>query len=404
MRALAWVGVALLAGCSRTAPERVTEAAAPGETDLVALAPEVARQGRIAVQEVVRAALPEVLRAPGRVGVDENRTARVGAVSDGRIVRVLANVGDRVEMGQRLAELHSHEVHEARSDYAKAQAEHDRRQAELRYARNARDRAKRLYELKAGSLEHLQRAETDLRHAEMALQAAQADIGRVEEHLHHLGLSTAGAVEEYSEPRAAAPHKYEQEELVPVAAPLAGTVIQRMVTPGAVVSPSTDLFVVSDLTSLWVNAQLPERHLPAVRVGRPVRISVQAYGDTVFAGRITHIGDTLDPETRTVQVRCQTDNASGRLKPEMYATVTFDLGQAQEALVVPTSAIQDIKSEAVVFVRVDETHFRARRVQVGRQADSRTEILEGLQAGEKVATTGSFLLKSELLKGQMAAE
>jgi cobalt-zinc-cadmium efflux system membrane fusion protein len=376
----------------------VTEAAAPGETDLVALAPEVARQGRIAVEEVVRAPLPEVLRAPGRVGVDENRTARVGAVADGRIVRVLANVGDRVEMGQRLAELHSHEVHEARSDYAKARAEHDRRQAELQYARNARDRAKRLYDLKAGSLEHLQRAETDLRHAEMALQSAQADIGRVEEHLHHLGLSTAGPVEE------AAAHKYEHDELVPVTAPLAGTVIQRMVTPGVVVSPSTDLFVVSDLTSLWVNAQLPERHLPAVRVGRPARISVQAYGDSVFAGRITHVGDTLDPETRTVQVRCQTDNASGRLKPEMYATVTFDLGQAQESLVVPTSAIQDIKSEAVVFVRVDETHFRARRVQVGRQADSRIEILEGLQAGEKVATTGSFLLKSELLKGQMAAE
>ena len=390
-------------GCSGPAPQTASSAAPLADQDLVVLAPEVA-QGRLAFVAAARATLPEVLRVPGRIGVDENRTVRIGAIADGRIVRVLANVGDRVEQGARLAELHSHEVHDARSEYAKARAEYERRRAELQYARNARDRAGRLHQLKAGSLEAVQRTDTDLRHAEAALTAAQADIGRIEEHLHHLGLSAEGAVEEYSRPRVKNSDQYEKDELIPVLAPLAGTVTQRLVTTGAVVSPTNDLFVVSDLASLWVNAQVPERHLGALRVGRAVRVTVQAYGETVFAARLAHIGDALDPATRTIQVRCQTDNADGRLKPEMYATVSFDLGQPTEALAIPSAAIQDVKGETVVFVRLDPTRFHARRVRLGRHAESQTEVLEGLQSGEQVVTTGSFLLKSELLKGRMTAE
>jgi multidrug efflux pump subunit AcrA (membrane-fusion protein) len=340
----------------------------------------------------------------GRISVDENRTSRVGAIADGRIYRVLANVGDWVKQGQRLADLQSHVVDVARSNYTKARADLDRRKAELQFARNAHQRAARLYELKAGSLEQLQRAETELKNAELALTAAQADVGLVEENLRHLGLSAEGALEEYGESKSRREGQFEEAELIPVLSPISGTVLKRMISPGAVVTPANDLFVVSDLSSLWVNAEVPERFLPVLKVGRPVQISVQAYPRETFQGRITQIGDILDPDTRTVPVRCQSGNTGQKLKPEMYATVTFNVEEPVETIVVPSSALQEVNGNASVFVEQDPTHFRIRQVQIGRQTATQTEVVSGVKPGENVVADGSFLLKSEMLKKQMSEE
>jgi membrane fusion protein, heavy metal efflux system len=229
-------------------------------------------------------------------------------------------------------------------------------------------------------------------------------VGRVEEHLQHLGLSSEGAMEEYSEARERRAGKFEQSELIPVVAPLSGTVLKRMVSPGTVVTPSNDLFVVSDLSSLWVNAEVPEKYLAKLKLGLHVMIHVQAYGNEPFQARISQIGDTLDPDTRTVQVRCQTDNKSQKLKPEMYANIGFDLGGQQETTAIPSAALQEINGTTVVFLQEAETRFRLRNVRVGRQVEPLSEILEGLKPGEKVVSVGSFLLKSEVLKKQMTEE
>jgi membrane fusion protein, heavy metal efflux system len=360
------------------------------------------RDGRIQWQAVKLAPMPQVLQVTGKIGVNENLTSRIGSLVDGRVVAVYANVGDRVAKGKVLAQIHSHEVHDARSEYAKAVAELKKREGELEFATNATNRATKLYELKATSLEQVQRAETDMHNAKFGITSAQAEINRIEEHLRHLGVSAEGAEEEYAKP--SKPGEFEEDELVPVLAPIAGTVLKRFFSPGVVVSPASDLMVISDLSGLWVNAEVPERYLSTLKVGRNVNITVQAYGDTVFPGRITHIGDSLNPETRTVEVRCEARNADGRLKPEMYATISFEVGEVRDALLIPTSAVQDVEGQPTVFVRESDTQFRPRQIRIGRQAGEESQVIEGLKPGELVVANGSFLLKSELLKSQVAED
>ncbi|MBM3522788.1 MAG: efflux RND transporter periplasmic adaptor subunit, partial [Alphaproteobacteria bacterium] len=283
-----------------------------------------------------------------------------------------------------------------------ARAELSRRRAELDFATGARDRAHRLYALKSASLEQVQRAEADVKTAEQSITAAQAEINRTVEHLDHLGLSAPSAEAEYA--KAGGAGKYEEDELVPVKAPLTGTILKRLVSPGTVVTPASDIFVVSDLSSLWATAEVPERFLALVRVGQKVAITVQAYPGRVFRATVAQIGDVLSPDTRTVQVRCQLRNPDRLLKPEMYATIVFEFGATDEAVLIPVAALQEVGGESVVFVREGEARFRMRSVRTGRQAGDRVEALEGVRSGEPVVTAGSFLLKSELLKRQMAGE
>jgi len=402
-------GLLVLSGCTSQAPAPASAPPAQKvDQGLVVLAPEALRDGRVQWEAAKVSSMPELIRVTGRIGVNENLTSRVGSIVDGRVAEVFANVGDQVKKGQQLARLVSVQVHDARAEYAKARAELEQRQSELEFARNAAKRASRLYELKAASLEHVQKAQADVKSAESAVTVARVEVNRVAEQLRHLGLSTQGAEEEYTKAtvsdKPAVAGEYEEDELVPVLAPLDGTVLKRLVSAGTVVTPSSDLMLISDLTVLWVNAEVPEKYLPALKLGRSVSITVQAYGDQVFPGRITYIGDTLNPATRTVEVRCETRNREGRLKPEMYATIGFGVGEVTNALLVSTVAIQDIEGQSTVFIREGETRFRARKIRAGRQAGSQSEVLEGLSPGEDVVTTGSFLLKSELLNRNVAAE
>lgn len=393
----------LLSGCGSAPPPSPAPAAATGSRQ-VALDPSALQSGQIGLAVVRLGRLPDILRVTGKIGLDENRTSSVGAIVEGRIVSVLANVGDPVEQGQSLARMRSQAVHETRAAYAKAHAELEQRQAELEFARNQRDRLRRLLELKAASPEQVQRAETDVALAEKAIVMTRTELGRLEEMLRQLGLSTQGALEEYGH-AAGEQAETEESELVPVPAPISGTVLERKISPGAVVTPADDLFVIADLARVWAHAQVPERYLARLRIGQPAEISVQAYAGEIFPARISYIGDTLDPVTRTVQVRCQTENSHRRLKPEMYATISVVLGESEEILLAPVEAVQDLDGISTVFVREGgQSSFRACAVRLGRRTETEVEVLSGLKAGQEVAARGSFLVKSEILKSQMAEE
>jgi membrane fusion protein, heavy metal efflux system len=394
---LALTGVGCSGRSGAPPPEKAADKVDP---DLVVVDPAALREGRIALSKVKQDRLPDVLSVTGRIGVNENQTARVGAVTQGRVVRVLANVGDSVQRGQLLAEMHSHEAHDVRAELTKGRAELDRRRSDLQFASKVRDRAARLHNLKAASLEQLQRAEADVFVAEQAVVSAQAEIDRITEHLHYLGVS----LEPARPVLAVVPGSHEPSEWIPVLAPLSGIVLKRLVTPGAVVTASSDLFEIGNLNTLWVNGEVHEKYLSSLKIGLPVEVSVQAFPETSFAGRLTYVGETLDPTTRTVQLRCETENPKRKLKPEMYATITISLGQTVEAPLVETSAIFEVSGESVVFVHEKDARFRVRRIKLGRQTGSLTEVLEGLRSGETIASRGGFLLKSELLKSQMAEE
>jgi cobalt-zinc-cadmium efflux system membrane fusion protein len=302
-----------------------------------------------------------------------------------------------VKAGDVLARMHSHEIHESRAAYRMAVAEAARLRSNEAYARRLRDRASRLYELKAGSLEQVEHAETELRNAETAARNAEIEVDRTKRHLTEFLGIPAEEDDKHD-------HDNPDHDLIPARAPATGVVLTRSVTPGTVVSAAGDLFVIADLSTLWAIAEVNEEHLSKLRVGMPARVSVQAYPNRAFNGRIGKLGETLDPATRTVQVRIDLPNGAGLLKPEMYAAAEIELGGSEAGLFVPAEAPQELRGQTVVFVRKSAEEFQARPVELGSHVDASVQVVRGLAPGEPVVSFGSFILKSEFLKATLAEE
>lgn len=167
-------------------------------------------------------------------------------------------------------------------------------------------------------------------------------------------------------------------------------------------NPGDELFVISDLSTVWMIAAVNEEDLGKVRLGMPVTVRIQAYPDRTFPGRVTKLGDQLDPATRTIPVRVELANAQGRLKPEMYATAEINAGGSAEGIFIPESAVQQVDGKPTVFVRSGADRFEARVVETGRIVDHQLEVTRGLSVGERIVTQGSFTLKSQLLKGSLS--
>lgn len=407
--ALALLAPALLAlvafptACSRPGAEQVpretaVQPQAGDQARVVVLASQAQKDSGIETMELRQRVVAETVHATARLTNDENNTWRVGAITEGRIVEVLANPGDSVEKDQVLARMHSHEIHESRAEYQKALANLGRLKGVADYAVRVRDRAKRLYDLKAASLEQLERAETELRNAMTDAGNAEIELARTRNHLtEFLGVDA-------DDPRTGKPVTSEEGDLIPVRSPATGIVLTRAVTPGTVVTPASDQFLISDLSKIWAIVEVREDYLARLRPGMLVRIYVQAYAQEAFVGRIGKIGDVLDPATRTVKVRVELPNAKKRLKPEMYATAEIDLGAGSTALLVPAEAVQEVQGQPSVFVQTSADKFEVRPVKTGRPMDNDVEITGAVKPGDRVAVRAAFVLKSEFLKATLGRE
>ncbi|MBL8217428.1 MAG: efflux RND transporter periplasmic adaptor subunit [Bryobacterales bacterium] len=399
------VVIALMSGCGQSPAPKAAEAkadaakpepAAPGGTQEVLLDAAMRKQGNIEVQEVTVRSLPEHVDANGRISVNENRAWHVGAITDGKVMSVSVNVGDRVKEGQVLAGLHSHDIHEARAEYRKANIELLRLKAAVSYAERQRDRAKRLFELKAGSQQQLEAAESELRNAKSALTAGEIEIQRTRLHLTEFLQVPADDDHDEHEGR----EVKHSADLIPVRSPADGVVLKRSVSAGSVASAGEELFHVADLSSVWMIANVQEEFLARLRVGMPAQVRVQAYEGRSFPGRIGRLGDELDPATRTVQVRVELQNRQGLLKPEMYATAEIGAGATRESIFIPEGAPQQVNGATAVFVAAAADRFAIRPVETGRTLDGMVEILSGLRAGDRIVTRGAYIVKSQMFKGE----
>jgi multidrug efflux pump subunit AcrA (membrane-fusion protein) len=387
---LAILAVVVVAGVALwRARSRSGATPAPASTDAegtVSLGDDAQTQAGIALERVKRIERWDRVEAPGVIALDEKRTARLGSVVEGIVIKAYAEVGDRVRVGQVLAELHSHVVHDAWADYRKAVAERRRWQTEQTFAQQNEERARRLFADKAISLQDVRRAEADRVAADEQLDIARTEVRRAEEALEHYGVTNA------EDPSG------ESGEFIPVRSPLEGVVLEKSVTQGTAVTVGTPLFVVANLTELWAVAEIDETEIPLVKAGRPTELRVAAYPGEVFPGLLSFVSDVVNPKTRRVTVRCQVPNAEARLKPEMYATILLSAGEPRQTLAVPSGAIQEIEGKPIVFVRNEAGGFERRDVTLGLEAEGWVEVRSGVKEGEAVATTGSFLLKSELLE------
>jgi cobalt-zinc-cadmium efflux system membrane fusion protein len=283
-------------------------------------------------------------------------------------------------------------VHEAWAGYRKAIAERRHLDKELAFAVAAHERARRLYAEKAVALQEVQRAEANRVAAEEALDMARTEVRRSEEELEHLGITNS------DDPTG------ESGEQIPVKTPTPGVVLERLVTPGTAVTPATPLYVVSDLSTLWALVEIDESLLSYIRVRQPMQVRVAAYPNDVFAGVVALVGDTVNPKTHRVTVRCAMKNGDGRLKPQMYATAVIRETEGRQTVAVPADAIQTIDGRPTIFVAEPQGRFRPRALEIGSAIDGLVDVRSGVRAGERIVVTGAFILKSELLKSATAEE
>ncbi len=375
--------------------EGAGKAGGSSNASVIKLTPDQLRNAGIRVTRLAPVQVPRTITAPAQVALDEQRTAHVSPVVDGRVTAIYAKPGDHVTRGAVLAHLHSHAIHDTIGAIEQDMADVARRQAAVAFQQQRADRYTHLYSIQAASLEESQRAQQDLLQSKNELAFSEVALHTEREHLADV-LQVP--------PSTLTPDSLGHLEDAPIRAAIAGTVVARFVTPGMVLAPGTEVFTISDLRSVWVIAAINEADLASVRQGDPVTVRSAAWPGESFSGRVTLIGSTLDPTTRTVQVRATVPNPQGKLKPSMFATADIGERATRPALFVPEDAVQDVNGVPTVFITADGASFTAQAVKTAKPVHGQLEVLQGLKPGDNVAVAGTFTLKSELLKSSIGQD
>src|SRR5581483_2321858 len=304
------VAAVLLASCSRpvASPEPSAAKEAKSAKDEVVLSSEQQAAAMIETRAAALSNAPDMLRVKGRIALADERTWRLGVRTIGSVTAVYAGIGDVVRKGQILARYHADEVRDSRAQYRAALSELDRARTAQAQAQRNRDRAQRLLELKAGSVQQVEVAQQDLATAQATVRKAEIEVDRGRDLLE----------DDLKVPADPPPNrKDETEDDVPIIAPAGGYIIEKNVTPGKTVDLSSVTFVIADLSRVWMLASVRQEDLGRLRTGQSAVVTLPGQEGLRFPGKITNLGQQFDPETRVMQVRIELANANGRLRPEM---------------------------------------------------------------------------------------
>jgi cobalt-zinc-cadmium efflux system membrane fusion protein len=326
--------------------------------------------------ETVKAAsklIASQFQAMGKVLAHPLRKAIVSYAFPARIARIHVQPGDWVKEGQELVTLQSEEVGEAKSAYYKAIADHE-------LARQNHEREKRLFDRGVGAQKNMLTTEAELKVAEASLNAA-------EKKLHVLGF-TETQVKAISE-------THQVNPVIDLFSPISGKVVQNNAVLGGMIDQSTEILTIMDPSLLCVDAEIYERDIAKIRIGQNVDVSVPAYPDEKFQGKVCYIGDVLKEETRTITVRTEVENRGNKLKPGMFANIRIFLNHQTQALVLPQAAILDDRDEKMVFIKRGNQFF-PQLIETGTKENNIVEIIAGLEEGDEVVTKGNYQLKSKL--------
>jgi len=343
------------------------------------------------IQIVAPQSIAGVIPATGKILVPEDRVAMIGPVNEGRIVRLYAGQGSRVKKGQKLADLESADIDQAEADYLNALADYENARrssvAEVKLAQATYDRTKFLYEKTITAGKNLQTAEHDLEvakaSAENSVNGTKAALTAARRHLLILGLKDSTIDSLANKPDLAA--------VFSLNSPIDGTVVERNATVGATVGADANLFKIINVSRVWVDANVFEKDLQRVRLGQEVKLTVPAFPGSTFSGRVILVNSIVDPDTRTVKVRTEVPNPDGRLKPDMFANVEIITDLNRSAISIPQSAVLNDQGKTVVFV-AEGNSYKKRQVHTGIQNGDLVEIIDGLNAGDKVIVKGNYLL------------
>jgi membrane fusion protein, heavy metal efflux system len=325
----------------------------------------------------------------GKIAVDEDRSTPIFSPHAGRVIKLFVKPGDTVKVGDPLFTVQATDMVQAQNDFISAATALNKSRSAQNLAEIIDKRQRLLYEGKAVPLKEVQNAraaldaaENDVRSAEVALEAAR-------NRLRILG-KTDQEIFDFQE-------KGTIDPATLITAPIAGTIVQRKVGPGQYVgSGQTDpVFIIGDLSTVWVIAYIRETEAPIVRDGQPIYFTVLAYPDRPFPAKISYVAASLDPTTRRLLVRATVNNTEGLLKPEMFASVKILTGESGNAVAVPRDAIiyeGDAARVWVVREKDNEKAIELRRIKVGLTSGNMVEVLKGLAPGDRVVSKGSLFI------------
>ncbi len=379
------------ASSTQDQPDKTAKGGAQAN-DIVKIPTQDQQRAGIQIAFVLVQRTSRTLSVAGQVALDEQHTSHLGTIADGRITAVNVLPGAPVRRAQVLGSLHSHMVHETVGALVQAYAETDRQRGAVSFAQQAQTRYHHLYSIQAASLEESQQSDQQVLEAQKMLVDAEANVHMEREHLSEL-LQVS--------PESLNPGNLYDRELIPIRSPIDGVVIARNVSVGQVVDTGFVAFDISNLSTIWVTAAVNQQDLSLIHQGAAADVVTAGFPDQVFHGRVAMIGDTLDPETRTIPVRVVVPNPATKLRPGMFASAHIAEPDTRDAVFVPEDALQDINGMPVVFITTDGTTFQARTVNVGTRSMGKAEIVEGLKPGDRIVVNGAFMVKSEMLKGTM---
>jgi len=366
--------------------------------DVVTIDSSTFEVSKIKLAPVGTASLPVTLQAPGEVQLSPDRMAHVTPQLAGIIRSIVKNVGETVAKGETLCVVESAELGDARASYLAALSE--RGFAERNY-----ERWKLLFEKGLRTQNELYATETDFTRAKIKLESTEA-------RLHALGFGDQAISDLKKNRSQAVSNRYA------LRSPISGVVLERNLTVGQNVDTKDQLFLVGDISVVWVQAVAHERDLSQLHTGLRATVHVQSMPNSSFAGTVTYLGQQVDEKTRTIPLRIVVRNSRSLanpslvLRPGLFTTVEVDLSTRRQVRAIPESAVQTEADRSYVFVEVkpptagnnpnSRTYsFQRKRVALGAQANGLVEIVDGLAPGERVVVENAFLLSAEMEKSNV---
>jgi cobalt-zinc-cadmium efflux system membrane fusion protein len=359
-----------LAGCGESgskAAANSNSAKSSGNAELFTIPQE--QMAHVQVLTVQPTTLPRTLRLTGAVAYNSFRTTPVITQVSGPVSRVAVVPGQKVHKGEPLLYVASPDYSQLRTNYLKTKEAYA-------LAQKAYARARDLYEHKAIAEQNLEQAQT----AEIQ---ASGDLASAQAALKVMGITDPDALMQ-------GPPSLE----VPVRAPISGEVVEQNVSAGQLIQPgTTQCFVISDIGTVWVLVNIYQKDLPYVHVGNTVTIQTDTYADA-FHGRISYVAASLDPNTRTLQARIETNNPGEKLKKDMYVVATVNAGTIPNAIALPDAAVlRDSENQPFVYVAAGSNQFGRRAVTLGESLNGQTAITSGLKAGDQVIGNGGLFVQ-----------
>jgi cobalt-zinc-cadmium efflux system membrane fusion protein len=384
------VGAGIWVAKSRTNSDaRDPDAAGQAKKVTGVFYPTPAQWATLTVEPVQQRVFQSEHVTEGKIAVDEDRSTPIFSPYAGRVLKLFVKPGDTVTVGQPLFTVQAADMVQAQNDFISAATALNKARSAQNLAEIIDKRQRLLYEGKAVPLKEVQNARAALDAAENDVRSAEVALEATRNRLRILG-KTDQEITDFQE-------KGTIDPATLITAPIAGTIVQRKVGPGQYVgSGSTDpVFIIGDLSTVWVVAFIRETEAPMVHVGQAIYFTVLAYPDRSFPANISYVAAAFDPATRRLLVRATVNNSAGLLKPEMFASVKILTGEGDKAVAVPRDAIIYEGEAARVWVVRDKDSDKAielRRIKVGLTNGNMVEVVKGLAPGDRVVTKGSLFI------------